>query len=104
MDIYIYDSNEINVMDAAIPLPNEFDLKSSKSSKKNFILDIGRVRIEGKIYRVPRMYIKKYKVVQTWSLLGSVMMLDPLYENGRWIYDKDEDKKEWEKKRSESLK
>lgn len=55
------------------------------------ILEFGKVKIGGEIYNVPKIYMQKYRVTESYSLLGSMLEEGgehlPGYHSEKWIDD-----------------
>ena len=57
------------------------------------VIELGKIKIDGKEYKTPKIYMQKYKDVESWSLLGAIFEQSPsyrgtpLYHSEKWVDD-----------------
>lgn len=57
------------------------------------VIELGKIKINGKEYKTPKIYMQKYKDVESWSLLGAIFEQSPsyrgtpLYHSEKWVDD-----------------
>ena len=57
------------------------------------VIELGKIKIDGKEYKTPKIYMQKYKDVESWSLLRAIFEQSPsyrgtpLYHSEKWVDD-----------------
>ena len=56
------------------------------------VIELGKIKIDGKEYKTPKIYMQKYKKTESLSLMRDILneggeQFGPLYHSEKWVDD-----------------